>query len=37
LPDCHFAVGTKFNIFDYTLVNDRLLGGTNPDECKQYE
>jgi hypothetical protein len=37
LPDCHFAVGTKFNIFEYTLVNDRLLGGTNPDECKQYE
>jgi hypothetical protein len=37
LPDCHFAVGTKFNIFDYTLVNDRLLGGANPDECKQYE
>ncbi|HEX5394874.1 MAG TPA: sulfatase-like hydrolase/transferase [Candidatus Saccharimonadales bacterium] len=37
LPDCHFATGTKFDIYTYTLVNDRLMGGPNPDECKQYE
>lgn len=37
LPDCHFATGNKFNIYNYTMVNQHLTGEPAPEECRQYE
>ena len=37
LPDCHLSSGNKFNIYNYTLVNDKLSGLPQPEDCKQYE
>ena len=37
LPDCHLSSGNKFNIYNYTAVNDRLTGQPMPEECRQYE
>jgi hypothetical protein len=37
LPDCQFAMGNKFSVYDYGLVTDKLTGQPAPQECKQYE
>lgn len=37
LPDCHFSMGNKFNIYDYSLINDRLTDQPNPESCRKYE
>lgn len=37
LPDCQLSSGNKFNIYNYTVVNDRLTGEALPAECRQYE
>ncbi|HEY5549896.1 MAG TPA: sulfatase-like hydrolase/transferase [Candidatus Saccharimonadales bacterium] len=37
LPDCQLSTGNKFNLYNYTAVNDRLSGGPLPSECRQYE
>jgi hypothetical protein len=37
LPDCNFSVGDKFNIYNYTLVTDKLKGQSAPSECGQYK
>lgn len=37
LPDCHLSSGNKFDIFNYTVVSDRLTGDPLPAECRQYE
>lgn len=37
LPDCNLSTGNKFNLYNYTAVNDRLSGGSLPDECRKYE
>lgn len=36
LPDCHFASGNKFNLYQYQLVTDKLTGRPNPTECASY-
>jgi hypothetical protein len=36
LPDCQFAVGDKFKLFNYQLVTGQLKSAANPPECKQY-
>ena len=37
LPDCQLATGNKFNLYNYTAVNDRLTNGPLPAECRAYE
>ncbi len=37
LPDCQLSTGNKFNLYNYTAVNDRLKGGPLPSECRRYE
>jgi hypothetical protein len=37
LPDCQLSTGNKFNLYNYTVVNDRLTGNPQPAECKAYE
>jgi len=37
LPDCHFATGDKFQIYNYTLVNDKLPDQKDPAQCSQYK
>ncbi|MBI4033829.1 hypothetical protein HY379_02400 [Candidatus Saccharibacteria bacterium] len=37
LPNCQLSSGNKFNLYNYTAVNDRLSGGPLPAECRQYE
>lgn len=37
LPDCNLSSGNKFNLYNYTAVNDRLRGGSLPNECRKYE
>ncbi len=37
LPDCQLSGGNKFNIYNYTAVNDRLTGNPLPAECRRYE
>jgi hypothetical protein len=37
LPDCQLSTGNKFNLYNYTVVNDRLDGGPLPAECRAYE
>ena len=36
LPDCHFAAGDKYSLYDYELITDRLLG-TFSAACRKYE
>jgi hypothetical protein len=36
LPDCQFAVGDKFKLFNYQLVTGQLKSTQNPPACKQY-
>ncbi len=35
LPDCHYAVGAKFNLFDYTDVTKQIDPASTAD-CKQF-
>ncbi|MEX1059046.1 MAG: hypothetical protein WEC17_01290, partial [Candidatus Saccharimonadales bacterium] len=37
LPDCQLSGGNKFNIYNYTAVNDRLTDSPLPAECRRYE
>ena len=37
LPDCQLSSGNKFNLYNYTAVNDRLTNEPLPAECRQYE
>lgn len=37
LPDCNFATGDKFKIYNYTLVTDKLKGQPAPSACSQYK
>lgn len=37
LPNCQLSTGNKFNLYNYTVVNDRLSGGPLPAECRRYE
>lgn len=36
LPDCHFASGNKYQIYDYRDVAQKLTGRPAPPECSQY-
>lgn len=33
LPDCQFATGNKFNLYNYQLVNNKLRDSSNPSDC----
>jgi hypothetical protein len=37
LPDCNFSTGDKFNIYNYTLVSEKIKGQPAPASCRQYE
>jgi hypothetical protein len=37
LPDCQFAVGDKYNLYNYQLVTGALKGSSNPESCQQYK
>lgn len=37
LPDCYFSMGNKFNIYNYTLVNDKLGVPDPASECSKFE
>jgi hypothetical protein len=37
LPDCQLSTGNKFNLYNYTAVNDRLSGQPLPAVCRAYE
>ena len=37
LPDCRFAAGDKFTVYEYQLVNEKLTGGPAPPGCRQYQ
>lgn len=37
LPDCQLSSGNKFNVYNYTVVNDRLTGKALPAACRQFE
>lgn len=36
LPDCNFASGNKFNLFDYELITEKLKGQPAPETCSKY-
>jgi len=35
LPDCHFAAGDKYSLYNYQLITDKLTGKPAPAACKQ--
>jgi len=37
LADCHFATGDKFEVYNYTLLNQQLTGQPAPAECDNYK
>jgi hypothetical protein len=37
LPDCQFAMGNKFNVYNYQLVSDKLKNQPINPDCKKYE
>ncbi len=37
LPDCHFAAGDKYSLYNYQLITDKLTGQSAPAACQQYE
>jgi hypothetical protein len=37
LPDCHFSTGDKFQIYNYTLVNDKLQDQKDTSACAKYK
>jgi hypothetical protein len=37
LPDCNFATGNKFKVYNYQLVTDKLTGKPADAACKKYE
>jgi hypothetical protein len=37
LPDCQFAMGNKFNVYNYKLVSGQLKGQPADPACKKYE
>jgi hypothetical protein len=37
LPDCQFAVGDKFKLFNYQLVTGQLKGTANPPACRKFQ
>ncbi|MDB5164265.1 MAG: hypothetical protein JWS12_883 [Candidatus Saccharibacteria bacterium] len=37
LPECHFATGNKFNLYNYTLVTQQLTGQAASAACNQYK
>lgn len=37
LPGCNLSTGNKFNLYNFTAVNDRLTGEALPNECRRYE
>lgn len=37
LPDCHFATGNKYVLYNYKLVTDKLTGEPAPAECLKYQ
>jgi sulfatase-like protein len=37
LPDCQFAMGNKFQVYNYQLVTDKLTGEPAPPSCKNYQ
>jgi hypothetical protein len=37
LPDCQFAMGNKYNVYNYQLVSDKLKGQQPDPGCKSYE
>lgn len=36
LPDCHFSMGNKFDLFSYTLLTKRLTGEDATAQCNKY-
>jgi hypothetical protein len=37
LPDCNFAAGDKFSIYNYTLVTEKLKNQPAPADCQKYK
>lgn len=37
LPDCQFATGDKYNLYNYQQVTGALNGTQNPPACSQYQ
>ncbi|MBA3757687.1 sulfatase-like hydrolase/transferase [Candidatus Saccharibacteria bacterium] len=37
LPACNLSMGNKFNVYNYSLINDRLTGKIAPDSCAEYD
>jgi hypothetical protein len=37
LPDCQFAMGNKFSVYDYQLVTGKLKSQSTPASCSSYE
>jgi membrane-anchored protein YejM (alkaline phosphatase superfamily) len=37
LPDCQFAMGNKFNVYNYQLVSDKIKNQPADPACKNYE
>jgi hypothetical protein len=37
LPDCQFAMGNKFNVYNYQLVSNKLKDAPVNEQCKKYE
>jgi hypothetical protein len=37
LPDCQFAMGNKFNVYNYQLVTDKVKGQPAPASCSSYQ
>jgi hypothetical protein len=37
LPDCQFAMGNKFDVYNYQLVTDKVKGQPAPAGCSQYQ
>jgi hypothetical protein len=37
LPECNFATGTKYRVYDYTLVTKQLTGRDPAAQCESYK
>jgi hypothetical protein len=37
LPDCHFAAGDKYSLYNYQLITDKLKDQPAPLQCHQYQ
>jgi hypothetical protein len=37
LPDCQFAMGNKFQVYNYQLATDKVKGQPAPAACKNYQ